>query len=111
MQVVTVKMDSYTIMQIDALVIKMKSTRSAVIRSAIEYVLNKQILPPPLDVEKCNIVIPVRMPNKMLSRLDMFAYKHKLGRSDLVRRAIEAYYKAQTENEEPIRARVETIKL
>ncbi len=110
MQVVTVKMSSDMLTKIDALVVKLSSTRSAVIRSAVEYVLDNKILPPPVDVERCDTVIPVRMPSKMLSRLDMFAYKHKLGRSDLIRRAIEVYYKVQTENEEPIRARVEVVK-
>ncbi len=111
MKVVTVKMDSYTLMQIDALVIKLKSTRSAVIRSAVEYVLDNEILPPPVDTERCDIVISVKMPNSMLRELDKFAYKYKLGRSDLVRRAIAEYYKVKNRDEEPIKARVETIKL
>jgi metal-responsive CopG/Arc/MetJ family transcriptional regulator len=110
MQVVTVKMSSDMLTKIDALMIKLGLPRSVIIRNAVEYVLDNKILPPPVETEKCNIVIPVRMPNKMLSRLDMFAYKHKLGRSDVIRRAIEAYYKVQTENEEPIRARVEVVK-
>jgi metal-responsive CopG/Arc/MetJ family transcriptional regulator len=110
MQVVTVKMSFELLMKIDALARKIRTSRAAIIRSAIEHMLSSQILPPSTDAEKYDIVVSVKMPRDLLTELDKFAEKHKLERSDIVRRAVEQYYKMKTEDEGQIRARVERIR-
>ncbi len=110
MKIITVKMNTYLRMIIDTLAIRQKVSRAQIIRNAIELMLNMKILPPPVEMRRYNVLVTVKVPEEMLTKLDEFADRYGLDRSEAVRRAIMMYLNTQSNGNRIEKARVEIIR-
>ncbi len=111
MKVVTAKMDSDQVMKADGLARKLGVTRSDVIREAVKYMIEQQIPPSQTSAERYEIIVTFKISSDLLTELDRVTYKYRLYRSDIIRYAVNVYYKHVIEEQQPLRAKVKSIRL